>query len=63
MKKTGFTTTSLNVPYAKKDAHNALQMPIYEAVAFEFDSAEQIEANFKGEYIGTRIFQVIKSNS
>jgi O-acetylhomoserine (thiol)-lyase len=26
-------------------------MPLYEAVAFEFDSAEQIEANFKGEYV------------
>ena len=26
-------------------------MPLYDAVAYEFDSAEQIEANFKGEYI------------
>jgi O-acetylhomoserine (thiol)-lyase len=51
MKKTGFTTTALNVPYSKKDPHHALQMPLYEAVAFEFDSAEQLEANFKGEYI------------
>jgi O-acetylhomoserine (thiol)-lyase len=51
MQKTGFTTTALNVPYSKKDPHNALQMPLYEAVAFEFDSAEQIEANFKGEYV------------
>ncbi|WP_347839523.1 PLP-dependent transferase [uncultured Draconibacterium sp.] len=51
MKKTGFTTTALNVPYAKADPHNALQMPLYEAVAYEFDSAEQIEANFRGEYI------------
>lgn len=51
MKRTGFTTTSLNVPYPKPDPHKALQMPVYEAVAFEFDSAEQIEANFKGEYI------------
>jgi O-acetylhomoserine (thiol)-lyase len=50
MPKTGFTTTALNVPYSKEDPHKALQMPIYEAVAFEFDSAEQIEANFKGEY-------------
>jgi O-acetylhomoserine (thiol)-lyase len=50
MKKAGFTTTALNVPYSKKDPHNSLQMPLYEAVAFEFDSAEQIEANFKGEY-------------
>ena len=51
MKKPGFTTTSLNIPYAKKDPHNALQMPLYEAVAFDFESAEQMEANFKGEYI------------
>ncbi len=51
MKKTGFTTTALNVPFSKKDPHNSLQMPLYESVAFEFDSAEQIEANFKGEYI------------
>ncbi len=51
MKNTGFTTTSLNIPYAKKDPHNALQMPLYEAVAFDFESAEQMEANFKGEYV------------
>ena len=51
MKTTGFTTTSLNIPYARKDPHNALQMPLYEAVAFDFESAEQMEANFKGEYI------------
>jgi len=51
MKRTGFTTTSLNVPYPKSDPHKALQMPLYESVAFEFDSAEQIEANFRGEYI------------
>lgn len=51
MKKQGFTTQALNVPYSKKDPHNSLQMPLYEAVAFEFDSAEQIEANFKGEYV------------
>lgn len=51
MRKTGFTTTALNVPYAKQDPHKALQMPLYESVAFEFDSAEQIEANFKGDYI------------
>ncbi|MGC9353238.1 MAG: PLP-dependent transferase [Mariniphaga sp.] len=50
MKKTGFTTLSLNVPYSKTDPHNSLQMPLYEAVAFEFESAEQIEASFKGEY-------------
>lgn len=51
MKKNGFTTTALNVPFSKKDPHNSLQMPLYESVAFEFDSAEQIEANFNGEHI------------
>lgn len=50
MEKKGFTTLSLNVPYSKNDPHKSLQMPLYETVAFEFDSAEQIEANFKGEY-------------
>jgi O-acetylhomoserine (thiol)-lyase len=51
MKKTGFTTQALNVPFSKKDPHNSLQMPVYETVAFEFDSAEQIEANFRGDYL------------
>ena len=51
IKKCGFTTQSLNVPFSKKDPHNSLQMPLYESVAFEFDSAEQIEANFRGEYL------------
>jgi O-acetylhomoserine (thiol)-lyase len=51
MIKPGFTTVALNVPYNKKDPHGSLQMPLYESVAYEFESAEQIEANFKGEYI------------
>ncbi len=51
MQKNGFTTKALNVKYKKQDPHNSLQMPLYESVAYEFDSAEQIEANFKGEYI------------
>lgn len=51
MDKQGFTTRSLNVPFPKTDPHKSLQFPLYETVAFEFDSAEQMEANFKGEYI------------
>ncbi len=51
MKKPGFTTMALNVPFSKKDPHNSLQMPLYESVAFGFNSAEEIEANFKGEYV------------
>jgi len=44
-----FTTRSLNIPFPKKDPHNALAMPIYESVAFDFASAEDIAANFRGE--------------
>ncbi len=51
MKKPGFTTLSLNIPYSKPDPHQSLQMPLYETVAFEFESAAQMEANFRGEYI------------
>ncbi len=50
MQKKGFTTQSLNVPYSKNDPHKSLQMPLYETIAYEFDSAEQIAANFRGEY-------------
>lgn len=51
MKPSGFTTRSLHVPLAKNDPHHSLQMPLYETVAFEFDTAEQMEANFRGEYV------------
>ena len=44
-----FTTRSLNIPFPRKDPHHALAMPVYESVAFEFDSAEDIAANFRGE--------------
>lgn len=51
MRKQGFTTRSLNVAYPRQDPHNALQIPMYGAIAFEFDTAEQIAANFRGDYI------------
>lgn len=44
-----FTTRSLHVPFPKIDPHHALAMPIYESVAFEFNSSEDIAANFRGE--------------
>ena len=47
--KKSFTTRSLNVPFPKSDAHRALDMPIYETVAYDFNSAEDIAANFRGE--------------
>lgn len=44
-----FTTRSLNIPFPKKDPHNALAMPVYESVAFDFATSEDIAANFRGE--------------
>lgn len=48
MEKYGFSTRVIHTDYLKKDAHNALQMPIYSNAAFEFDSAEQMEDAFLG---------------
>src|ERR1035437_6124036 len=44
----GFSTKVIHAEYSKKDAHNALQMPIYSNAAFEFESAELMEEAFLG---------------
>ncbi|WP_163717985.1 aminotransferase class I/II-fold pyridoxal phosphate-dependent enzyme [Mangrovibacterium lignilyticum] len=44
-----FTTRSLNIPFPKDDPHRALDMPVYESIAFDFASSEDIAANFRGE--------------
>ncbi|WP_423127445.1 aminotransferase class I/II-fold pyridoxal phosphate-dependent enzyme [Gaoshiqia sp. Z1-71] len=44
-----FTTRALNIPFPKSDPYRALDMPVYESIAFEFASAEEISANFRGE--------------
>lgn len=44
----GFSTKVIHTEYSRKDAHNALQMPIYSNAAFEFDTAEQMEDAFLG---------------
>ncbi|GBR72708.1 O-acetylhomoserine sulfhydrylase [Candidatus Termititenax aidoneus] len=44
----GFTTKSIHAKFLKKDAHNALHMPIYDSVAFAADTAEDLEASFRG---------------
>lgn len=49
MSNKNFTTKALNIPFPKEDPHRALHMPIYESVAFDFASAEDIAANFRGE--------------
>jgi O-acetylhomoserine (thiol)-lyase len=43
------TTKVLHTPYEKKDVHNALSMPVYDNVAFEFDTAQAMEKAFCGK--------------
>jgi len=47
--KKSFTTRSLHVPFPKNDVHRALDMPVYESVAFEFETAEDMVDNFSGK--------------
>ncbi len=47
--KKGFTTTSLHTPFPKDDAYNALHFPIYDGVAYEFDTAQDIADSFEGK--------------
>ena len=49
MSKQFIDTKILHTPYAKPDAYNALSMPVYQSAAFEFDSAEAMEAAFLGK--------------
>ena len=43
-----FTGKILNTPFGKPDVYGALSMPVYQSAAFEFDTAEEMEAAFKG---------------
>ncbi len=47
-KNQGYTTSSLHTRFSKDDAHHALHMPIYEGVAYEFDSSQDMEEVFAG---------------
>lgn len=38
----------LSTPYPKQDPYNALSMPVYHALAYEFQTAEEMEAAFCG---------------
>ena len=44
----GYTTKAIHTPFLKKDAHGSLHLPVYDAVSFEFESAEEIEEAFTG---------------
>ena len=39
----------LHTPFPVKDPHGSLNFPVYDSVAFEADTAEELEAAFRGE--------------
>ncbi len=49
MKKQGLTTRLLHTPFPLKDPHGSLNFPVYDSVAFEAETAEELEAAFHGE--------------
>lgn len=48
MEKVSFETQLLHTPYEKTDIYHSLSMPVYHTAAYEFDSAEAMEAAFCG---------------
>lgn len=48
MEEFSFESRLLHTPYEKPDAYNSLAMPVYNSAAFEFETAEAMEAAFVG---------------
>jgi O-acetylhomoserine (thiol)-lyase len=51
-------TKMLHTPYPSKDVYGALNMPVYHAVAYEFETAAQMESAFTGrspEHVYSRV--------
>lgn len=44
----GFNTRAVNVKGSSEDGHNALRPPLYDSVAFEFESSKDIQLAFEG---------------
>ena len=42
------TTRAIHQPYKRRDAYDALSMPVYNAVAYEFDNAQLMSGVFCG---------------
>lgn len=58
MKKNSYEAKVLHTSYEKPDAYRALSMPVYQSVAYDFDSAEEMEEAFCGrsaDYAYSRI--------
>jgi O-acetylhomoserine (thiol)-lyase len=49
MDELSFEGKILNTPYGKPDAYGALSMPVYHSAAYEFETAEAMEAAFTGK--------------
>jgi len=45
----GFATKAIHGVSLKKDAHGSLRMPVYDSVAFELESARDIQLAFEGK--------------
>ncbi len=52
MKELKFTSKILHSKFLKEDPHGSLHMPVYENVAFEFKTAEELEQAFLGKKPG-----------
>jgi O-acetylhomoserine (thiol)-lyase len=48
MKEKSFEAQVLHTPFDKEDAYGSLSMPVYNTAAYEFDTAEAMEAAFCG---------------
>lgn len=48
MEKRDYVGRLLSTPYPKKDPYGALSMPVYHTLAYEFETAEEMEAAFCG---------------
>lgn len=48
MKEKKYETELLSTPYPKQDPYGALSMPVYHSLAYEFQTAEEMEAAFCG---------------
>lgn len=46
-KKPGYTTRVLNTPFVREDPNRPLHMPVYETVAYEFETSDDIAAAFQ----------------
>ena len=48
----GFSTRALHTALARKDAHGTLRMPVYDNVAFEFETSQDLQLAFEGRRPG-----------